>query len=310
MEMQQENLEMYEEYMNINTGEYLGEGIFLSREYVEKKQEAQIKKVEGFANKKKKDNFCRYIDENFGSFYFNNYMKLLKKLNNDTALLFRFLYLCTYADYDGCLKYGNYKNGIYHGYMTEKDFEEVFCMSEAMIRKLKKDLFDKKLIIKSKTDNKLIVNGSFYVRGELPISDMLDSSRVFDNGIRELYLKSKPREHKKIGVIVPLLPYLNKYNNILCKKPLEKDTKYIEPLTLREICNIVGYDSSNEDKLKKQLENITVKDIPMVASISHAKAKFFVINPALFYKGNSEDDLKIIISKLFEVENKTIKEDT
>lgn len=44
MEMQQENLEMYEEYMNINTGEYLGEGIFLSREYVEKKQEAQIKK--------------------------------------------------------------------------------------------------------------------------------------------------------------------------------------------------------------------------------------------------------------------------
>ena len=31
----------WEEYVNVNTGEYLGEGLFLPREYVEKKQEEQ-----------------------------------------------------------------------------------------------------------------------------------------------------------------------------------------------------------------------------------------------------------------------------
>lgn len=294
----------WEEYVNVNTGEYLGEGLFLPREYVEKKQEAQVNKAEGFAKMKKKDEFSKFINCNFGSFYFNNYMKLLKKLNGNTALLFRFLYLCTYADYDGYLKYGNYSHGVHHGYMTEKDFEEVFSMSKAMITKLKKELYDNKLIMKSKTDDRLIVNGSFYTRGELCLGDMLDSSRVFDDGIQELYKKSNPREHKKIGILIPLLPYLNKYHNILCKKPLEKELKYIEPLTLREICNIVGYDNSNEDKLKKQIENITVKDIPMVAFISHAKGRFFVVNPSLFYKGNNLDDLKGVIN-LFKVENVT-----
>ena len=280
---------------------YYGEGIFLSKEYIEKKQETQVNKVEGYSKKKKKDEFSKYMNSNFGSFYFNNYMKLLKKLNNNTALLFRFLYLCTYADYDGYLKYGNYSYGVNHGYMTENDFDEVFKMSKAMITKLKKELYDNNLIIKSKIDDRLIINGSFYTRGELCLGDMLESSRVFDDGIKELYEKSNPREHKRIGVVIPLLPFLNKYHNILCNKPLERELKYIEPLTLREMCKIIGYDITNEDRLRKQLQNITVKNNPLVAYVSHAKAKFFVVNPALFYKGNCLDDLKGVIN-LFKVE--------
>ena len=107
-----ETLQQWAEYVNVNTGEYLGEGIFLSKEYIEKKQETQVNKVEGYSKKKKKDEFSKYMNSNFGSFYFNNYMKLLKKLNNNTALLFRFLYWCTYADYDGYLKYGNYIDSL------------------------------------------------------------------------------------------------------------------------------------------------------------------------------------------------------
>lgn len=296
-----ETLQQWDEYVNVNTGEYLGEGIFLSKEYIEKKQETQVNKVEGYSKKKKKDEFSKYMNSNFGSFYFNNYMKLLKKLNNNTALLFRFLYLCTYADYDGYLKYGNYSYGVNHGYMTEKDFDEVFKMSKAMITKLKKELYDNNLIIKSKIDDRLIINGSFYTRGELCLGDMLESSRVFDDGIKELYEKSNPREHKRIGVVIPLLPFLNKYHNILCNKPLERELKYIEPLTLREMCKIIGYDITNEDRLRKQLQNITVKNNPLVAYVSHAKARFFVVNPALFYKGNCLDDLKGVIN-LFKVE--------
>ena len=80
--METQQLEQWNTYMDVDTGEYLGEGIFLSREYVEKKQEAQVNKAEGFAKMKKKDEFSKFINCNFGSFYFNNYMKLLKKLFN------------------------------------------------------------------------------------------------------------------------------------------------------------------------------------------------------------------------------------
>ena len=67
--METQQLEQWNTYMDVDTGEYLGEGIFLSREYVEKKQEAQVNKAEGFAKKKKKDEFSQYINSNFGSFY-------------------------------------------------------------------------------------------------------------------------------------------------------------------------------------------------------------------------------------------------
>lgn len=294
-----EELTAYDQYLNLNTGE-VDNGVFISSREIKKKQEATIKQTEGYLKKKKKDSFSKFIGENLGSFYFNNYMKLLKKLNNDTALLFRFLYLCTYADFDGYLRYGKSKSNTNGKYMTEKDFEEVFNMSKSMTLKLKKELFDNKLIIKSNKDTRLSINDNYYTRGKLDTSNMLECSRVFDSGIKELYEQSKPREHKKLGVLIPLLPYLNKYHNILCKKPLEKEIEYIEPLNLREICKIVNYDIDNEDKLKKQLENITVRDLPLVASVSHSKCKFFIMNPTLFYKGNRIDDLIGVIN-LFKV---------
>ena len=43
-----ETLQQWDEYVNVNTGEYLGEGIFLSKEYIEKKQEKQVNKVERY----------------------------------------------------------------------------------------------------------------------------------------------------------------------------------------------------------------------------------------------------------------------
>jgi hypothetical protein len=287
-----------DQFVNLTTGEILGEGIFMSKEELERKQEAQIKRINYAYLMNNRSEFQTHISSNFGSFYFNNYMKLLTKLKNNPALLFRFLYLCTYANYDGYLKYG-LNSSLY---MKENDFGEVFKLSKGMVTKLKKELYDNKLI-KKYEDGRIVVNNDYYSRGKLYLGDMLNSSRVFDNGIRELYLNSNPREHKRIGVIVPLLPYLNKYYNILCENPLEKDENYIKPLTLTEICNIVGYDVANRDKLKKMLENVTVNGKPTVAYISHADARFFLVNPAVFYKGNSVSDLDVI-SKLFNLKNK------
>lgn len=303
METEQQNvLEMqYETYMNVDTGE-LQEGVLISKEEYEKRVEAQVNKAEYLAYVKNKNEFEQYISCNYGSFYFNNYMNLLKKLNGNTALLFRFLYLCTYADYDGYLKFGSVKNGVHTAYMTEKDFSEVFEMSKSMITKLKQELYDNELIIKG-TDNRLMVNRMFYVRGQLTKTDKCESSRVFDYGIRTIYKQSKPKEHKRIGIVIPLLPYLNVYLNVICKNVYEKDPKHMKPLTMEEICDVVGFDYEHASKLKNSLENVTVNGNPLVARISHNNGKFFIVNPAIFYKGNNVEDLKSIVD-IFNLRNK------
>lgn len=292
--------DQWRQWVNSNTGEMV-EGMLITKEEFEEKAEKQKNKEEGYFRKNKNDELFMFIDENYGSFYFNNYTKLLKALNNDSALLFRFLYLCTFADYDNYLKFGEFKNGVHHKYMEESDFKEVFGLSRRALINLKSTLLECKLI-KIFDDGKIMINSNFYSRGKLKDNDMLNSSRVFDNGIRELYLKSNAREHKKIGFIVLLLPYLNKYHNILCKRPFEEDIKRINPLTIVDICSILDYDESNKDRLKKILQSITVGGDPMVASISHALGKFFLVNPAIFYKGNNLSDLKFVIN-LFRVES-------
>ena len=107
-----------DQFVNLTTGELLGEGIFMSKEELERKQEAQIKRINYAYLMNNRSEFQTHISSNFGSFYFNNYMKLLTKLKNNPALLFRFLYLCTYANYDGYLKYG-LNSSLY---MKENDF--------------------------------------------------------------------------------------------------------------------------------------------------------------------------------------------
>ena len=72
---------------------------------------------------------------------------------------------------------------------------------------------------------------------------------------------------------------------------------------MKEICEIVGYDYDNATKLRKSLTGITVNGNPMVGYMTNQAASFFVVNPAIFYKGNKLDELKAVID-LFKVKKK------
>lgn len=305
MEMQQENLEMYEEqfkeYVDTETGECI-EGIITPKDEVLESIEAEIRKEKRARYYRNKTEFESYLQCNFGSFYFNNYMELWKKLTKEnSALAFRFLYLCTYADFDGYLKFGGTRRGVDTSYMTLKDFKEVFNVSDGMTTKLKNELFDNELIFQT-DDKRLMVNDKYYTRGKLSSTDKRKSTRSFDYGIREIYKKSKPTEHKRLGLIIPLLDYVNVHLNIICQNVNEKEPKYMYPLTMEEICDVVGYDYTHSTKLRKTLSKITVNGQPMVAYMSHQGADFFVINPAIFYKGKKLDELKTLVN-LFKVNN-------
>ena len=291
----------FKEYVDTETGECI-KGVLLSEEEIEKIRQTQEGKRKGKKYYREKTAFESYIQRNFGSFYFNNYMELWNNLTKDnSALAFRFLYLCTYADFDGYLRFGGVKNGIDTSYMTTKYFKEVFNVSTGMTTKLKNELFDNELVIQT-DDGRLIVNTKYYTRGNLSSSDKKKSTRSFDYGIRQIYKMSQPKEHKKLGLIIPLLDYVNVHLNIICKNVNEKEPKYMYPLDMKEICEIVGYDYTHSTKLRKCLAETTVNGQPMVAYMSHQGASFFVVNPAIFYKGKKLEDLKVLVD-LFKVKD-------
>lgn len=291
--------EEFKEYVDTETGE-CRHGLLLSEEEILSFRKSQEGKQKAAKYYREKTEFESYIQNNFGSFYFNNYMELWEKLTKEnSALAFRFLYLCTYADFDGYLRFGSVKNGVDTSYMTTKDFKEVFDVSAGMTTKLKNELFDNELITET-DDGRLMVNDRYYTRGNLSSADKKKSTRSFDFGIRYIYKQSQPKEHKKLGLIIPLLDYVNVHLNIICKNVNEKEPKYMYPLDMKEICEIVGYDYTHSTKLRKCLAETTVNGQPMVAYMSHQGADFFVVNPAIFYKGKKLDELKVLVD-LFNV---------
>ena len=58
-------------------------------------------------------------------------------------------------------------------------------------------------------------------------------------------------KHTNLGYIFKLIPYVNCEYNIICHNPLEKDLDLIEPMTVGEFCEAIGYDKTNASRLIK-----------------------------------------------------------
>ncbi|WP_288325879.1 hypothetical protein [uncultured Clostridium sp.] len=261
------------------------------------KESAQVeaRKQKGNEIRKSKEGFSVFIDENFGSFFFNKYNKTLDKFMVDgkyeSAMAFRFLYLCTYMDYDNKLRFGCNFRGKERAFMVEKDLQEVLGLSERETRNTKKFLLSLG-ILKMDSEGVLFVDKMYSKKGQITESFNRESTRVFDGAIRKLYEESKAIEHKKLGLFIKLIPYINFKFNILCFNPKEEVEKLIKPMNMKEVCEIVGYNKTQSSRLKKDLFNIKVNGKYAIGLFETGAGTSLVINPSIFYAGNNLEELK------------------
>ena len=108
--------------------------------YRDELEEKQANKKDGYKKKINKDEFKKYINKNFGSFYFNFYNLLLEK-DLRPQDQFRFIYLCTYANYENILMKNNKTK------LARKDFDEILGLSKKETCRTLGNLKEKGLII-------------------------------------------------------------------------------------------------------------------------------------------------------------------
>ena len=238
-----------------------------------------------------KENFKIFQQEELGYFHFNIYKDLLL-LDLEPQYLTRFVYLCCFLDFDDSrVKWGK----IDGGNAIVKDLEEILGLSERECRNTKNALIKKGLITIDK-NNIIEINKKYAFKGKSK-KDMEGCVKMFENGFKQIYENATPKEHKKLGILIKLLPSVNYAHNILCSNPEETDVTKIYPLSLKDICNIVGYAEKNSSRLKKELLNLTVND-ELVVKITQTKYGIFIyINPHVYYKGHDIDGLKGTINE-------------
>lgn len=231
---------------------------------------AKIKKANGL------------INEIGGSYFHMMYGNILNSdLKENYAI--RFLLLCTHLDYENNLVVGNTNS---RRLMKESDLESILKLSPRETLNTKNYLIKNNLI--TIKDEVIKVNKDFAIKGKVKNKSKLDYSRVFEEGFKDLYYGVSPSQHKNLFFFIKCLPYLNNHFNILCNNPLERNKNLIKPLSFGELGKIFGMDRKQASKLKTNLFKLKIRDKKVIAELVNLSERRIVVNPAIFYKSNSE----------------------
>lgn len=237
----------------------------------------------------KNDSEIAELIREFGGFYFSCYKNLLK-LKLDRQYIFRFIYLCTLMNYDNKVEFGKAKGE--NGQAREKDLQEILRLSQNETIRTKKELIKHKLIIIN-DDKTISINDKYAKKGDIDKRRLKGSVRMMEQAIQELYNKAKPIEHKKLALLIELLPHINFTHNILCHNPNESDISQIQAMTLYELAKMFN---TNQTRLKNELFKLRVNDEIVIGLFTKPNGIHIYVNPRVYYKGNNINDLKALIN--------------
>lgn len=278
--------------VNTSTGEVVADekdGIrFTTAEGREKATKAIKKKEIKEAMK-----LCR--DDEFGKFIFMVY-RIGEEINRHEEILTqpdltKLVYISTYLGYDGFLVTDN------HRAMSKDLLMKKLKLGDSTFRKLYSKLIDTKIFIEK--NGAIYINDLYFKKGKLgSVPNKYTATRVYIDSIRELYDKIKPNQHKQLGFLFRLIPFLNVEYNIVCTNPYEKDLQSIEPLTMKDIAIQFGYSESNINKLTNELlkiKTINGKGVIGMALNKDDKRSYKVyVNPAVIYKGENYKAVEVL----------------
>lgn len=233
-----------------------------------------------------------FLQEEYGNFIHTNYESLLAKLKQDSATAFRFIYLCTYMRYDDYYIIWNKSK------VKVDDLIEIFNVSKNTMTKIKKALLNNELIFIDK-ESYVFANKKYCYRGDLSNVQGYKQhfTRIFNQSIQELYNKTQNnKEHKSLGKLILILPYINIYHNVLCTNIREKDFDKIQLLSPTQTDEILNNVSRNSSRSMKWLLDLEVGGEPVILVIIHKYLKMYAVNPRVYYGGNNLTHLQHLIS--------------
>lgn len=280
---------MSDTWINYGTGEMRNDLVPL--EEVRKRQENKIKQNKGFRYAQQEIlPLPGFLQEEYGNFINSRYAALLDKLNYDTATAFRFIYFCTYMNYDDGYVIWKSKR------VNDSYLADIFNVNKNTITKIKTKLYEEELIYKD-IKGYIYINPDYCYRGDISNNPIYKKqyTRIFNKSIRELYNKSSDsREHKLLGRFILLLPYINVYHNIICLNIKEKDIDRLVIPNSAQMDEILHTSSRNYIRQMSELLDIVVGGEPAVLVINHKNVRMYAVNPRIYYGGTKLSDVETL----------------
>lgn len=258
-----------------------------------------------FATKEQEDNKGGRINSYYkrqGSFIWNIHttaQTLFPKIK--AASITRLMFLSTYLGYNGYLIDKN-NNPLDKGYANE-----LVNISRREFQYFWKEMLDSGLL--DYKDEKIYLNNDVFTKGQIPKDKIKKYSesgqyltRIYVDGIRNLYNTATNASHKSLSYLFRILPYVNRRYNICCFNPLEEDKNKIQFMNIGNIADVVGYSKKNIYRLSNILftpkfdikgeQNSVMKYVGDTSSWK--KSCHIFINPNIYYASSKWKEVKIL----------------
>lgn len=260
----------------------------IAMDFINLEEQKKEKLIEVLHIKSEINEFQKELLNHCGNFYFDFYRRFS---NLEGQYVFRFLYLCTFMNYDNLVVTENGKE-LY----KEKDLRDIFNnLKKNDFFNTKRYMLENGLISLDEKKN-IIVNSKYCKRGKINKTKTIEVIRVFDNAIKELYEKSKPIEHKKLALLIKILPYISFKFNCLCHNTSEEIASEVNRIkTMSELCELVGYDKVHSTRLKNDLFKLRVNGELVIGIFETDYGKTILVNPLVYYKGTRLEDMQSLI---------------
>ena len=214
--------------------------------------------------------------------------------------LTRVMYLSTYVNYTGELvdKTGRL--------LKRDEVRKLLAIGEASFERFLRETRD--LGIMKYQDSRFSFNEAIFKKGPIEnlnsiILERSDSiTRIYIDGVRALYQKALGGSLQRLSYLFRIMPFVNKEYNIVCSNPLEKRKKNINPLSMGDVAELVGYGSSNAKKFQALLLdpvfNIDGEFTRALRYVSGDRLGVenhcLFINPKVYYGGSKHEEVAIL----------------
>lgn len=177
--------------------------------------------------------------------------------------------------------------------MKRADLPKVLGLSRSGAYKFWRDVNGK--FFTEDENHFLYLNTPLIFRSKIP-KDLHGAhlQKIYRKTVRELYRHTDIRKHTQLGYVFQLLPYVNLEFNIVCIDPFQTQLQDVQPLSVKDLCDLIGYDSTQAKRLIRELASLRYSHNGRIEYLlsyvsngaeAHEGKKIF-LNPHIVYNGS------------------------
>lgn len=216
--------------------------------------------------------------------------------NVDKASLTRLIFIATFIDKSKESTENRLTDNRGKDFFTKKEVKQVLKLSDTCFDSFWNEMINNKIFVLNQ-NNEVVINDKMFQYGKI---DELNENRIrlYCGAIRRLYVRCPARQHKLLGYIFRIIPFVSKEYNIICYNPEEKDANLIRPMTLEKLCEIIDYDKSNIRRLLKDILSIQIEGQQLVKYVSDGtlNTSYLVVNPKAYYAGYHTTEISVLFN--------------